>query len=112
MKNCRNGADHVKKSPRVSIIIRSKNEERWITPCLRSVFEQTCKDFEVVLVDNRSDDKTVEKARQFPGVRILNIDKFLPGKSINMGVHSTTGEYVVMLSAHCIPKDEHWLEHL
>ena len=40
--------------PKVSIIIRTKNEERWIGSCLKSIFDQTHKDFEVILVDNNS----------------------------------------------------------
>lgn len=50
----------------ISIIIRTKNEERWITPCLQAVFAQDQKDIEVIIVDNHSTDKTVEKARRFP----------------------------------------------
>ena len=45
----------------VSIIIRTKNEERWISQCLDAIFKQTYKNFEIILVDNYSNDKTVEK---------------------------------------------------
>ena len=44
-----------------SIIIRTKNEERWINSCLDSIYNQTYKNFEIILVDNLSNDKTVEK---------------------------------------------------
>ena len=37
-----------------SIIIRTKNEERWITSCLKSVYNQTYKEIEVIIVDNLS----------------------------------------------------------
>ena len=50
----------------VSIIIRTKNEEKWISSCLRSVFRQDYKNIEVVLVDNESTDNTVIKAKEFP----------------------------------------------
>ena len=49
----------------VSIIIRTKNEERWISSCLQSVYSQTYQNIEVILVDNYSTDKTVEKAKKF-----------------------------------------------
>ena len=48
--------------PKISIIIRTKNEERWILKCLEQIKRQTLKDYEVILVDNNSTDKTVEKA--------------------------------------------------
>jgi CMP-N-acetylneuraminic acid synthetase/GT2 family glycosyltransferase len=100
------------KTPRVSIILRSFNEERWIGSCLQAIFSQSLKDeLEVILVDNNSTDKTLEKASQYP-VKILNIDKFIPGKALNMGIQISSGEYFVCLSAHCIPTNSFWLENL
>ena len=49
-----------------SIIIRTKNEERWIDFCLKKVFEQKDINFEVIIIDNYSTDKTVDKAKKFP----------------------------------------------
>lgn len=95
----------------VSIIIRSYNEEKWIGACLESVFKQDYKDFEVILVDNKSTDQTVKKAEKFP-VKILSIDDFLPGKAINIGIRASSGKYIVCLSAHCVPVNEKWLSGL
>tara|TARA_B100000700_G_C15061404_1_gene866152 strand:+ start:8123 stop:9484 length:1362 start_codon:yes stop_codon:yes gene_type:complete len=94
----------------VSIIIRTKNEERWISPCLESIYAQTYKNFEIIIVDNNSTDKTIEKAKQFKISKILKINKFLPGKAINIGIKSSKGEYAVILSAHAIPTNNLWLE--
>ena len=41
--------------PLVSIIIRTKNEERWIHSCLKAVFKQEYKNFEVIIADNNSE---------------------------------------------------------
>ena len=60
---------------KVSIIIRSKNEEKWIGLCLESIFSQSYEDFEVIVVDNNSTDGTVKKAKNWP-VKLLKIDKF------------------------------------
>ena len=95
----------------VSIIIRTKNEERWISACLRAVFEQTYKDFEVILVDNDSSDKTVAKASAFD-VKIVTVDVFRPGDAINRGIEASSGEFIVCLSGHCIPTSATWLEAL
>ena len=46
---------------KVSIIIRTKNEERWILKCLEQIKKQTFKNYEIIIVDNNSTDKTVEK---------------------------------------------------
>ena len=95
----------------VSIIIRTKNEEKWISSCLSKIFEQNYKKIEVIIVDNNSKDKTVERAKNFP-VKIIKINKFKPGKAINLGVKKAKGKYIVCLSAHCIPINLTWLENL
>ena len=69
----------MKKEKKCSIIIRTKNEERWITTCLKVVFTQDYKNFEVIIIDNESVDKTVAKAKQFPIKRIVKIEKYFPG---------------------------------
>ncbi len=98
--------------PSVSIIIRTKNEERWIRPCLEVLFRQSFQDFEIVIVDNESIDKTLEKVRQFPVKKIITVDNYLPGKALNMGIEQAVGEFIVCLSVHCIPVDLKWLENL
>ena len=55
----------LEKKPLVSIIVRIKNEEKWITSCLKAIFNQNYKNFEVIIVDNESADKTLEKLKNF-----------------------------------------------
>lgn len=98
--------------PNISIIIRTKNEEKWISHCLKMIFLQDYKDFEVILVDNNSSDGTIEAAKKFKINKIIKIDKFLPGKALNDGIKVSEGNYVVCLSAHCIPKHKNWLSKL
>ena len=100
------------KAPEVSIIVRTYNEERWIGHCLGAIFNQDFDNFEVILVDNNSTDHTVEVAKRYPVSAIVKIDKFFPGKALNDGIRASTGNYIVCISAHCIPKDEQWLRNL
>jgi len=99
-------------STKVSIIVRTYNEERWIAHCLGAIFSQDFNNFEVILVDNNSTDHTVEVAKRYPVSTIVKIDKFFPGKALNDGIRASTGSYIVCISAHCIPKDKHWLQNL
>jgi len=96
----------------VSIIVRTYNEERWIAHCLGAIFNQDFKRFEVILVDNNSSDNTIEVAKRYPISSIVKIDKFFPGKAINDGIRASKGNYIVCISAHCIPQDKHWLKNL
>lgn len=95
----------------VSIIIRTKNEEKWISSCLKNVFKQEYKNIEVVVVDNESTDRTVVKAQEFP-IKLVTIKDFFPGKAINDGIRASSGEYIVCLSGHCVPVNSQWLGNL
>jgi len=96
----------------ISVIIRTKDEERWITQCLHGLFNQSYKDFEVIIVDNKSTDKTLEKARQFDISKIVTCEDYLPGKALNMGIREAAGDYIACLSGHCIPVNDQWLGNL
>jgi len=96
---------------KISIIIRTKNEERWIEQCLKKIFDQNYDNFEVILVDNNSKDKTLEKANKFP-ITVVKINKFLPGKAINLGIRKSRGKIIVCISAHCIPINNNWLKKI
>ena len=95
-----------------SIIIRTKNEERLIASCLSAIFNQTYKNFEIIIVDNESTDKTLEKIKKFPNIKYVGIQDYLPGCALNIGIRESSGEYIVCISGHCIPVDEFWLENL
>ena len=87
---------------KVSIIIRSKNEEKWIGLCLESIFSQNYQNFEVILVDNNSKDATVKKAENWP-IKILEIEKFLPGDAINQGIDQSSGDIIGLLISPLYP---------
>jgi rhamnosyltransferase len=100
-----------KKKPLVSIIIRTKNEEKWISSCLRAIETQSYKNHEVIIVDNDSSDNTIKKTKKFK-VKLLKIKKFKPGNAINFGIKRSKGDLIVCLSGHCIPVDKNWLSNL
>ena len=68
--------------PLVSIIVRTKNEERWIDHCLSTIATQSIKDYEIILVDNKSNDNSVNIAKKYTD-KIINVTEFYPGKAIN-----------------------------
>jgi len=95
-----------------SIIIRTKNEEKWIGKVLEKLCEQTYKDFEIIIVDSGSTDKTLEIAKKF-NVNILNIkpEEFTYPFALNFGCKKANAtKFFVFLSAHSIPISTTWLE--
>lgn len=98
--------------PEAAIILRTKNEERWIGECLKRLFDQAYANFEIILVDSGSEDKTLEIAEKFP-VKIFQIpaEKFSYPYALNLGISQTSAvKYIVILSAHSIPVSNIWLE--
>lgn len=88
--------------PLVSFVILSYNYEDHIRQTLRSVLEQTFTDFEVVVVDDASRDKSLESIRSFddPRIRlIVNAQNIGGSASFNRGVEAARGEWIVNLDA-------------
>ena len=99
--------------PETSIVIRAFNEERWLPEVLTAVARQTYRDFEVLLVDSGSLDRTRDIAAAY-GARIIRLrsEDFTFGHSLNLGIKEARGAFIAIISAHAIPTDEQWLERL
>jgi glycosyltransferase involved in cell wall biosynthesis len=84
----------------VSIIITTKNEEKNIENCLRSIKDQTFQNIELIVVDNFSEDKTVEIAKKYAG----KVYSKGPERSSqrNLGAKVAGGEYLLYLDADMI----------
>ncbi len=65
--------------PAFSICIPVHNRERFVGDAIRSVLDQTVQDFEVIVVDDRSTDRTVEAVRAFrdPRIRLIENERNL-----------------------------------
>ena len=99
--------------PKVSVIIRAKNEARYLGETLEAIQGQRLQDFEVILVDSGSTDSTVAVAEGY-GARIVHIDPrdFTYGRALNLGISHSQGQLLVSLSAHATPETDEWLASL
>src|SRR5256714_1009071 len=98
----------------VSVLIRVRNEEpalRRLLECLR--IQKLDRPFEVVVIDNESDDESAEVARTM-GARVFTFPRshFGYGRAINFGIKLCRGELIVLLSAHSWPQGNDWLSHM
>lgn len=100
-------------NPVVSIIIVNWNGLIHLPDCLDSLAAQSFRDFEVVLVDNGSEDGSVEFVRDhYPWVKIIPLPKntgFASGN--NRGLEHSTGAYIVTLN-NDTQADPDWLDTL
>ena len=99
--------------PETTIVIRAFNEERWLPEVFAALDRQCYRDFEVVLVDSGSIDRTREIAAA-RGARIVRLrsEDFTFGHSLNVGIRESRGRLIAILSAHAIPADGEWLSRL
>ena len=97
---------------KISIIIRTKNEENWLKACLSRIQTQTYQNYEIIIVDNDSTDRTVDVAKLYSVKKIVKISEYLPGAALHLGVQSASGDILVFLSAHCVPYSNSWLNNL
>lgn len=95
----------------VSIILRSKNEARWLRRLLPILDRQSYSNFEIVLVDNNSADGGPKWVVEYGG-QVVQIERYLPGVALNLGCAAARGKYFVFLSSHCLPLSDMWLEEL
>ena len=100
---------------KVSFIIRTLNEGLHLGSLLQSIKEQKIDDleYEIILVDSGSTDRTLNIAESY-NCHIIHIsrDEFSFGRSLNMGCKAASGDILVIISGHCVPVDQNWLQNL
>lgn len=103
---------NIKATPRVSVVMIFYNAQEFMVEAVESVLSQTCRDFELLLVDDGSSDSSTEIAqsysRRLPSVKYLTH----PGnqncgmsKTRNLGIDAARGEFIAFIDA-----DDVWTE--
>jgi len=99
--------------PRVSVIVRARNDEALIGRTLAGIFAQWPSPFEVIVCDDNSTDRTRDVAAQFP-VRFVARPSgaYKPGRTLNALVRAAKGDIVVFNNSDAVPVDAQWLAEL
>lgn len=99
----------------ISVIIRVKNEERWVGHCIQSVLD-IIDNPEIIIINNNSHDNSLNiinhfkrdknlpnsRPKSYTDIKFLEIDEYTPGKALNRGVSVASNNYVLIISAHCV----------
>ena len=86
--------------PFFSVIVPVYNRENIIENTLKSIFDQSYEDFEVIVVDDGSSDGTVQVLREYSdSIIILEQENAGPGAARNYGLQSAKGRYVAFLDS-------------
>ena len=93
---------------KISVIIPAHNEEKYLRQTLEAILAQDYPDFEVIVIDNASTDRTAEIARSFPGVKLVSESRKGTMWACERGRQEATGEIIVRMDADCLPEKD-WL---
>jgi GT2 family glycosyltransferase len=97
--------------PRVSVVVCSYNAERTMEPCLASLERLNYPDYEVIVVNDGSTDRTLEIAQRFSYCRIISQPNMGLSVARNVGAEAATGEIVAYTDSDCVA-DPDWLTYL
>src|SRR4051812_20338057 len=88
-------------APRVSVILNCYNQSEWVAQAVESVLAQTFRDFELIVVDNGSTDKTPEILKSYSSdarVRLFcHKDNVAISRRFNEAVDASSGEFISFL---------------
>lgn len=92
----------------VSVITPMYNAEKYILETIQSVMQQTYQNWEMIIVDNKSTDNSIEIVKSIEDERIkiikLEYNSGGPARPRNIGIENSKGEYIAFLDA-----DDVWL---
>ena len=86
----------------ISVIIPNRNGSATLEACLESVFASDYSNFEVIVVDDASEDSSVEIAGRYP-CRVVKLERQLgPSVARNVGAEHAKGEVLLFIDADCV----------
>jgi len=100
-------------NPCVSVVILNYNGKEFLGECLESLYDQSFADFEIIVVDNNSNDGSVDFIRQnFSEVKLVVNNKNVGfAKGNNIGVTQAKNDLIVLLNNDTVV-DKDWLKEL
>jgi len=105
----------------VSVVISARNEYHNLKRFLPKILDQDYPDFEVVVVNDCSDDESTEllddMARHNPKLKLVHLTQslnFFQGKKfpLSMGIKSAKHDLLVLTDADCFPESNQWLRSI
>jgi len=93
--------------PKVSVVMASYNHEKYVAETIESVLSQTCQDFEFIITDDGSSDRTVEVIKKFadPRIKLFSFSKNQGAcVAMNNCIKEAKGEYIAVINS-----DDAWM---
>jgi GT2 family glycosyltransferase len=100
--------------PRVAVAVLNYNGLRWLSNCLSSVARTDYRNLDIYLVDNGSDDGSVDFVREeFPSVNVIRHSVNLGfAEGYDIAIEKIDADYVLLLNSDTVVIDPNWVKHL
>lgn len=101
-------------SVKISVIILTLNAGKELSILLYSIFAQSIKACEVIIIDSESTDNTLEIAKSFSNVKVIQIERknFDHGKTRDMALRISQGDIIIFLTQDAIPANNKLIANL
>lgn len=105
----------------VSIIIAARNEEQNLLEFLPKIFGQDYPEFEIIVINDRSWDKSIDVLQDFAlkhnNLHVVEVpdrekDDFAKKFAITLGIKAANHELLVFIDADCYPNSKNWLKEM
>lgn len=92
-----------RREPKISVVIPTYNEEKYIRNCIESLLNQTLMPYEIIVVDDGSTDNTYSICSSYGGiVKVFAKEHSGAGPSRNFGVSKASGDIIVFFDADMV----------
>ncbi|MBI3758021.1 MAG: glycosyltransferase [Deltaproteobacteria bacterium] len=97
--------------PKVSVVVCAYNADRTMAACLTSLEKLNYQNYEVIVVNDGSTDRTRSISEQFDFIHLINQENKGLSAARNVGIAAATGEIVAFTDSDCVA-DPDWLTYL
>ncbi|MCP9931009.1 glycosyltransferase [Cyanobium sp. AMD-g] len=97
--------------PKVSVVVCAYNADRTIDTCLAALETVNYPNYEVIVVNDGSNDGTLDICRKYPYIRLICQENKGLSVARNVGLEAATGEIVAYTDADC-DVDPDWITYL
>ena len=87
------------KNPLVSVLMHNYNNEAYLGEAIESILNQTFKDFELVIVDDGSNDQTLEILTQYSNLNVILRQHKNTATALNRGIEQSSGQWVKLFGS-------------
>ena len=111
----------IEKFKPVSIIIAARNEDHNLLEFLPKIFEQDYPEFEVIVINDRSWDKSIDILQAFAikynNLHIVEVpdlekDGFAKKFALTLGIKAAKHELMLFIDADCYPNSKNWVKEM